>query len=87
LSEHELRELLAKEVGGRVNMLFALFVLVVLGLEGDVLFALFVLVVLGLEDDELIKLSLSEDGDRRREREVAMEGFRIGRLLYKSAHQ
>jgi hypothetical protein len=71
LSEHELRELLAKEVGGRVNMLFALFVLV----------------DLGLEDDELIKLSLSEDGDRRREREVAMEGFRIGRLLYKSAHQ
>jgi hypothetical protein len=51
------------------------------------LFALFVLVDLGLEDDELIKLSLSEDGDRRREREVAMEGFRIGRLLYKSAHQ
>jgi hypothetical protein len=71
LSEHELRELLAREVGGRVNMLFALFVLV----------------VLGLEDDELIKLSLSEDGDRRREREVAMEGFGIGRLLYKSAHQ
>lgn len=69
-------------------MLFAaLFVLVVLGLEGDVLFAVFFLVVLGLGDDELIKLSLSEDGDRSREREVAMEGFRIGRLLYKSAHQ
>jgi hypothetical protein len=33
LSEHELWELLAQEVGGQVNVLFVLFVLFVLGLQ------------------------------------------------------
>lgn len=45
------------------------------------LFVLFILFVLGLEDGELIKLSLSEDDDRRRERlkEVA-KGSRLGKV-------
>jgi hypothetical protein len=56
---------LAQEVGGRVNVLFVLFVLF----------------VLGLEDGELIKLSLSDDGDRRWERlKEVVKGSRLGKL-------
>jgi hypothetical protein len=44
-----------------------------------VLFVLFVLLVLFLEDGKLIKLSLSDDGDWRRLKEV-VKGSRLGKV-------